>query len=139
MLSFTSFYQVSISYTNGRGKGLDSLHLKRKGGRWKTNWSSSLVRAISSYASHEHKPGNENKNFFFFAMTPPWSELDAVYQKYLKTSNLMERVSSILSDLISKRPVSIFSFHSYQFLIFIFIFISSFQTRTFEKSKNPSL
>ena len=41
----------------------------------------------------------------FFAMTPPWSELDAVYQKYLKTSNLVDRLSSILSDLISKRSV----------------------------------
>ncbi|KAF8805211.1 hypothetical protein BYT27DRAFT_7258317 [Phlegmacium glaucopus] len=39
----------------------------------------------------------------FFAMTSPWSELDAVYQKYLKTSNLVDRLSSILSDLISKR------------------------------------
>ena len=43
----------------------------------------------------------------FFAMTPPWSELDAVYQKYLKTSNLVDRLSSILSDLISKRSLSI--------------------------------
>ena len=41
----------------------------------------------------------------FFAMTPPWSELDAVYQKYLKTSNLVDRLSSILSDLISKRSL----------------------------------
>ena len=55
-------------------------------------------------------------------MTPPWSELDAVYQKYLKTSNLVDRLSSILSDLISKRsvnvifsflPVSYFSFWSF--------------------------
>ena len=44
----------------------------------------------------------------FFAMTPPWSELDAVYQKYLKTSNLVDRLSSILSDLISKRSLSLF-------------------------------
>ena len=41
----------------------------------------------------------------FFAMTPAWSELDAVYQKYLKTSNLVDRLSSILSDLISRRSV----------------------------------
>ena len=47
----------------------------------------------------------------FFAMTPPWSELDAVYQKYLKTYNLVERLSSILSDLISKRSLNIF--HSF--------------------------
>ncbi|KAJ7653846.1 P-loop containing nucleoside triphosphate hydrolase protein [Mycena rosella] len=39
----------------------------------------------------------------FFSLTPPWSELDPMYQKYLKTSNLVDRLSSILSDLISKR------------------------------------
>ncbi|TFK33506.1 hypothetical protein BDQ12DRAFT_715805 [Crucibulum laeve] len=39
----------------------------------------------------------------FFSMTPPWSELDGIYQKYLRTSNLVDRLSSILSDLISKR------------------------------------
>ncbi|KAF8161524.1 P-loop containing nucleoside triphosphate hydrolase protein [Crassisporium funariophilum] len=39
----------------------------------------------------------------FFSMTAPWSELDAMYQKYLRTANLVERLSSILSDLISKR------------------------------------
>ncbi|KAJ6564724.1 P-loop containing nucleoside triphosphate hydrolase protein [Mycena capillaripes] len=39
----------------------------------------------------------------FFSLTPPWSELDPVYQKYLRTSNLIDRLSSILSDLISKR------------------------------------
>ena len=43
----------------------------------------------------------------FFAMTPPWSELDAIYQKYLKTSNLVDRLSSILSDLISKRYLTL--------------------------------
>jgi hypothetical protein len=41
----------------------------------------------------------------FFALTPPWSELDPMYQKYLRTSNLVDRLSSILSDLISKRCV----------------------------------
>ncbi|KAJ7128249.1 P-loop containing nucleoside triphosphate hydrolase protein [Mycena filopes] len=39
----------------------------------------------------------------FFSMTSPWSELDPMYQKYLRTSNLVDRLSSILSDLISKR------------------------------------
>ncbi|KAJ6556994.1 P-loop containing nucleoside triphosphate hydrolase protein [Mycena vulgaris] len=39
----------------------------------------------------------------FFSLTPPWSELDPMYQKYLRTSNLIDRLSSILSDLISKR------------------------------------
>ncbi|KAJ7648288.1 P-loop containing nucleoside triphosphate hydrolase protein [Mycena polygramma] len=39
----------------------------------------------------------------FFTVTSPWSELDPMYQKYLRTSNLIDRLSSILSDLISKR------------------------------------
>ncbi|KAJ7769899.1 P-loop containing nucleoside triphosphate hydrolase protein [Mycena metata] len=39
----------------------------------------------------------------FFSLTPPWSELDSTYQKYLRTSNLVDRLSSILSELISKR------------------------------------
>ncbi|KAG6810925.1 hypothetical protein H0H92_009760 [Tricholoma furcatifolium] len=39
----------------------------------------------------------------FFASTAVWSELDPIYQKYLRTSNLVDRLSSILSDLISKR------------------------------------
>ena len=55
----------------------------------------------------------------FFAMTPPWSELDAVYQKYLKTSNLVDRLSSILSDLISKRSRYLF------FVLTSFLFINS--------------
>ncbi|KAJ7731654.1 P-loop containing nucleoside triphosphate hydrolase protein [Mycena metata] len=39
----------------------------------------------------------------FFSQTSPWSELDSMYQPYLRTSNLVHRLSSILSDLISKR------------------------------------
>lgn len=39
----------------------------------------------------------------FFAMTTPWAEVDPMYQRYLRTSNLVERLSNILSDLISKR------------------------------------
>ena len=39
----------------------------------------------------------------YFSMTAPWSDLDTMYQKYLRTSNLVERLSSILSDLILKR------------------------------------
>lgn len=44
----------------------------------------------------------ENK---FFAATTPWCELEGMYQRYLRTSNLVERLSSILSDLIAKRHV----------------------------------
>jgi GTP-binding protein EngB required for normal cell division len=39
----------------------------------------------------------------FFSMTTPWSEMDTTYQKYLRTRNLVERLSIILSDLIAKR------------------------------------
>ncbi|KAG6810923.1 hypothetical protein H0H92_009758 [Tricholoma furcatifolium] len=39
----------------------------------------------------------------FFTCTAVWSELDPIYQKYLRTSNLVDRLSSILSELISKR------------------------------------
>ncbi|KAF4598880.1 hypothetical protein EYR38_007292 [Pleurotus pulmonarius] len=39
----------------------------------------------------------------FFSMTAPWSGLEPMYQKYLRTGNLVERASSILSDLISRR------------------------------------
>jgi hypothetical protein len=39
----------------------------------------------------------------YFSMTAPWSSLDATYQNYLRTSNLTECLSTILSELISKR------------------------------------
>ncbi|KAF9020772.1 hypothetical protein BDZ89DRAFT_261853 [Hymenopellis radicata] len=39
----------------------------------------------------------------FFSTVDPWAGLDSVYQRYLRTSNLVERLSHILSDLISKR------------------------------------
>ncbi|KAF5317369.1 hypothetical protein D9611_003615 [Ephemerocybe angulata] len=39
----------------------------------------------------------------FFAMTAPWCDLDSIYHKYLRTRNLVERLSGVLSDLISKR------------------------------------
>lgn len=41
----------------------------------------------------------------FFSFTTPWCELDDMYKKYLGTANLVSRLSSILSDLISKRYV----------------------------------
>jgi len=39
----------------------------------------------------------------YFSMTQPFSSLDASYQKYLRTTNLMERLSAVLSELIAKR------------------------------------
>ncbi|KAL1720013.1 P-loop containing nucleoside triphosphate hydrolase protein [Schizophyllum commune] len=44
----------------------------------------------------------------FFSSTPPWTDLEAVYQRYLRTPNLVERLSNILSDLISKRLPEIY-------------------------------
>ncbi|EAU91841.2 myxovirus resistance 1 [Coprinopsis cinerea okayama7 len=39
----------------------------------------------------------------FFSTTAPWSELDSCYHRYLRTSNLVEQLSFVLSDLINKR------------------------------------
>lgn len=39
----------------------------------------------------------------FFALTQPWSTVEPQYQKFLRTSNLTERLSTILSELIAKR------------------------------------
>ncbi|KAG6897505.1 hypothetical protein C0992_000935 [Termitomyces sp. T32_za158] len=39
----------------------------------------------------------------FFASTAVWSDLDELCKKYLCTRNLVERLSALLSDLISKR------------------------------------
>jgi len=39
----------------------------------------------------------------FFSSRTPWCDLEAIYQKYLRTTNLVERLSSVLSDLITKR------------------------------------
>jgi hypothetical protein len=39
----------------------------------------------------------------FFSSNAPWCELESVYQKYLRTGNLVDRLSSVLSDLIAKR------------------------------------
>ncbi|KAF9258347.1 P-loop containing nucleoside triphosphate hydrolase protein [Marasmius fiardii PR-910] len=39
----------------------------------------------------------------FFSTTTPWCDLDPMYRKYLQTSNLVDRLSIILSDLIAQR------------------------------------
>ncbi|KAL0945228.1 hypothetical protein HGRIS_000741 [Hohenbuehelia grisea] len=44
----------------------------------------------------------ERENEFFLA-TAPWCNLDPILQTHLRTPNLVERASSVLSDLISKR------------------------------------
>jgi len=44
----------------------------------------------------------------YFSMNVPWSSLESAYQANLRTSNLTERLSVILSELISKRSVVLF-------------------------------
>jgi hypothetical protein len=39
----------------------------------------------------------------FFALTQPWSTVEPQYQKFMRTGNLTERLSTILSELIAKR------------------------------------
>ncbi|KIJ63510.1 hypothetical protein HYDPIDRAFT_40933 [Hydnomerulius pinastri MD-312] len=39
----------------------------------------------------------------YFSVTQPWCSIDPQYQKYLRTNNLTERLSTILSELIAKR------------------------------------
>lgn len=39
----------------------------------------------------------------FFALTQPWSTVEPQYQAFMRTSNLTERLSTILSELIAKR------------------------------------
>jgi len=59
-------------------------------------------KSLSQGISWEGARKQENE---FFSMTAPWSSLESTYQNYLRTSNLTERLSMILSDLISKRLV----------------------------------
>jgi hypothetical protein len=49
----------------------------------------------------------------FFSSRAPWSTLEDTYQKYLKTGNLVERLSNILFDLIEARYAFVRSFYSF--------------------------
>lgn len=55
---------------------------------------------IQKGITYEEARKRENQ---FFSMTAPWSELEGTYQKFLRTPNLVERLSTVLSDLISRR------------------------------------
>ncbi|TFK50788.1 hypothetical protein OE88DRAFT_1712740 [Heliocybe sulcata] len=57
-------------------------------------------KALSSGISWEQARSDEDQ---FFSYTPPWSALDAVEQKHLRTRNLIERLSQLLSEFIQKR------------------------------------
>ncbi|KAF5355093.1 hypothetical protein D9756_005579 [Leucocoprinus leucothites] len=39
----------------------------------------------------------------FFLGTSPWNEIEPLYARYLRTKNLVERLSQVLSELIAKR------------------------------------
>jgi hypothetical protein len=39
----------------------------------------------------------------FFSTKSPWKELQPMYQKYLRTTNLVTRLTNLLSDLIDRR------------------------------------
>lgn len=61
------------------------------------------------------------KESAFFSMTAPWCELEPMYQKYLRTSNLVGRLSSVLSDLITKRYFHQCQFNSISSLLDFFL------------------
>ncbi|KAH9485775.1 Interferon-induced GTP-binding protein Mx2 [Psilocybe cubensis] len=65
--------------------------------------SSHELKQITTWADVRQK---ENE---FFSAAAPWNELDALYQKHLRTVNLVNRLSSVLSDLIAKRLPEIFN------------------------------
>ena len=84
----------------------------------KNNWycvkqpgSTALKNGIS------WKQAREEENEFFLT-DAHFSKLDPLYQKYLRTGNLVERLSGILSDLIAKRcgPLFVvpFCLHNHQ-------------------------
>ncbi|KZT28391.1 hypothetical protein NEOLEDRAFT_1154609 [Neolentinus lepideus HHB14362 ss-1] len=57
-------------------------------------------KALSSGISWEQARAEEDQ---FFSHTSPWSDLDSFVQKHLRTRNLTERLSHLLSELIQKR------------------------------------
>ncbi|KAL1744329.1 hypothetical protein HDZ31DRAFT_64162 [Schizophyllum fasciatum] len=54
-----------------------------------------------------YKQARDRENEFF-ASTSPWTGLEPMYQRYLRTPNLVERLANILSELISKRLPEIY-------------------------------
>ena len=63
-------------------------------------------KALKSGITWEQARRREDE---FFSLTAPWSAMEAYYQKYLRTSNLTERLSTMLSELISKRSAAAFN------------------------------
>ncbi|TFK21930.1 hypothetical protein FA15DRAFT_644882 [Coprinopsis marcescibilis] len=67
------------------------------------NWYCVKQPSSSDLKNNITWEGARRREDEFFSMTSPWCELEAYYQKYMRTSNLVDRLSSILSDLIAKR------------------------------------
>lgn len=68
--------------------------------------SADLLRKISWNEARQREDD-------FFATAQPWCSLDAMYHRYLRTHNLVGRLSLVLSELISKRHVSFISMSSH--------------------------
>lgn len=68
-------------------------------------------KAIENGITWEEAREEENR---FFAAESGWCDLDPIYHKYLRTSNLVARLCEILSDLIAKRFVSWLSYIIYR-------------------------
>jgi Dynamin central region len=71
----------------------------------------------------------------FFATESEWCDLDSIYHRYLRTSNLVARLSEILSDLISKRLVFISS--TMIVIIQIMQYDACLLNRPLQTSRNP--
>ncbi|KAF7977729.1 hypothetical protein HWV62_2796 [Athelia sp. TMB] len=61
-------------------------------------------KSLSAGISWKEARGEENE---WFSLTEPWMSLESNCQSHLRTENLTERLSVILSELIAKRPVSL--------------------------------
>jgi hypothetical protein len=73
--------------------------------RLKHNWFCVKQPSSSDLKLNLTWAGARKMETAFFADTSPWCDLDSEYQQYLCTSNLVNRLSSVLSDLISQRSV----------------------------------
>lgn len=72
--------------------------------RLKNGWY--CVRQPKSTEKGTWEDARDIENQFFG--TAPWSELDIIYQRFLRTPNLVQSLSGILSDLISTRLPKIY-------------------------------
>ncbi|KAF8868929.1 P-loop containing nucleoside triphosphate hydrolase protein [Mucidula mucida] len=58
------------------------------------------------YCVKQHSPADLQEGVLeddWFSMTAPWSTMDPFYKRYLRTTNLVERLSANLSELLKRR------------------------------------